>query len=134
MPTFTESDIRAAQTPDPSPAARTITGRRRRLPHPRGDTITAEVQGSDYEPYEVVVNLHPDGGVRSADCTCPYEQGGYCKHIVAVLLAVLRGQEEIAIKPDMEALLAGLTEAQLRRILRTMAEGNPTSPTPSSRR
>ena len=91
----------------------------------RGDTITAEVQGSDYEPYEVVVTLHPDGGIRSADCTCPYEQGGYCKHIVAVLLAVLRDQEEIAIKPDMETLLAGLTEAQLRRILRTMAEGNP---------
>jgi uncharacterized Zn finger protein len=126
MPTFTESDIRAGAN------ARSFSrgeayyrdGAVDELTR-RGDTITAAVQGSDYEPYEVVVNLHPDGGIHGADCTCPYEQGGYCKHIVAVLLAVLRDQEEIDVRPDLETLLAGLTEAQLRRILRTVAEGNP---------
>ena len=83
------------------------------------------MEGSDYAPYEVVVTLHPDGGISNASCTCPYDWGGYCKHIVAVLLAVLRDQETITVRPDMETLLAGLTDAQLRRIIRTVAEMQP---------
>lgn len=126
MPHFTEADIRAGANAQSFSRGEGYyrDGAVDELTR-RGDTITAEVQGSDYEPYEVVVTLQPDGGIRNADCTCPYEQGGYCKHIVAVLLAVLRDQEEIAVKPDLETLLAGLTEAQLRRILRTVAEGDP---------
>ena len=91
----------------------------------RGDSITAEVAGSDYAPYAVAITLHPDGSIRDADCTCPYEQGGYCKHIVAALLATLRDSHKVTVKPDMETLLTGLTEAQLRRILRTVAEALP---------
>ena len=47
--------------------------------------ITADVYGSDI--YEVTIDLE-DGQVEGMDCTCPYaEQGEYCKHMVAVLLA-----------------------------------------------
>lgn len=47
--------------------------------------ITADVYGSDI--YEVTIDLE-DGQVEGMDCTCPYaEQGKYCKHMVAVLLA-----------------------------------------------
>lgn len=49
----------------------------------RGDRLTAEVEGSEFEPYQVSLRLH-DGGVADAHCTCPYDWGGYCKHIVAV--------------------------------------------------
>ena len=51
----------------------------------RSDRLTAEVEGSEFEPYQVSIRLH-DGGVADAHCTCPYDWGGYCKHIVAVLL------------------------------------------------
>jgi hypothetical protein len=51
----------------------------------RGDRLTAEVEGSEFEPYQVSIRLH-EGGVADARCTCPYDWGGYCKHIVAVLL------------------------------------------------
>ena len=65
-----------------------------------------------------------DGGIGSATCTCPYDWGGYCKHIVAVLLTVLHGNE-VTVKPELDTLLAGLTEAQLRRIIRAVAEDQP---------
>lgn len=90
----------------------------------RGNALTARVQGSEYEPYEITVSLLDDGSITTASCTCPYDWGGYCKHIVAVLLAVLHGQD-IAIKPQLEALLAGLTEAQLRRIILAAAADQP---------
>ncbi|MGB6255512.1 MAG: hypothetical protein WBF62_19900, partial [Bradyrhizobium sp.] len=42
----------------------------------RGDRLTAEVEGSEFEPYQVSIRLHGDG-VADAHCTCPYDWGGY---------------------------------------------------------
>ena len=64
------------------------------------------------------------GGIGGATCTCPYDWGGYCKHIVAVLLTALE-EDAVAVKPELETLLAGLTEAQLRRILHALADDQP---------
>jgi uncharacterized Zn finger protein len=49
-----------------------------------GDLVTAAVSGSNL--YDVTVEF----GGRSIDtrCTCPYDGGGDCKHVVAVLLNV----------------------------------------------
>ncbi len=74
--------------------------------------------------YQVSVTLADAGGIADASCTCPYDWGGYCKHIVAVLLAALQGAD-VVVKPDLEALLAPLTEKQLRRVLQALAEGRP---------
>ncbi len=91
----------------------------------RGNLLTAQVQGSDYAPYDVAVTLTADGGIEDAICTCPYDWGGYCKHIVAVLLKALKDQEDVTVKPDIEALLADLSEAQLRRLIGMLVEGQP---------
>ena len=74
----------------------------------RGNLLTAQVSGSAYAPYEIAITLLDDGGIGGATCTCPYDWGGYCKHIVAVLLTVLHG-DEITVKPELDTLLAGLT-------------------------
>ncbi|MFQ6016281.1 MAG: SWIM zinc finger domain-containing protein, partial [Anaerolineae bacterium] len=55
----------------------------------RGDMLSAEVEGTSYEPYQVTIRLD-GGGVADAECSCPYDWGGYCKHIVAVLLTYVR--------------------------------------------
>lgn len=47
-----------------------------------GDRVTAKVQGSQL--YEVRLDLNRDD--FGARCSCPYDWGGYCKHIVATLL------------------------------------------------
>lgn len=90
----------------------------------RGNQLTAQVEGSTLPYYQVSVTLADAGGIADASCTCPYDWGGYCKHIVAVLLAALQGAD-VVVKPDLEALLAPLTEKQLRRVLQALAEGRP---------
>lgn len=50
--------------------------------------LEASVQGSAYQTYRVALDwsLAREDGVLIASCTCPsYEQGEFCKHIVAAL-------------------------------------------------
>ena len=125
MTAFTEADVRAG-TNDQS-FQRGSSYQRSSAVHDivrRGNLLTARVQGSEYAPYEIAVSLLDDGSIGAATCTCPYDWGGYCKHIVAVLLTVLQG-DKITVKPELDTLLAGLTEAQLRRIIRAVAEDQP---------
>src|SRR3954469_8089902 len=77
----------------------------------RGDRLEADVRGSDVRPYRVGVPL-TKGGLAVATCTCPYEWGGCCKHIVATVLAALREPERIEARPPLTDLLAGLDRAQ----------------------
>lgn len=90
----------------------------------RGNLLTAQVAGSRNEPYQVAVRLDESGAIADAECTCPYDQDDTCKHIVAVLLAALNG-DELSVKPDLDELLAGLTEAQLRRVIRNVVGEQP---------
>lgn len=90
----------------------------------RGNLITAEVEGSDYEPYRVQVTLAPSG-IANTTCTCPYDRGGSCKHIVATLLAAIHQPETVTEKPPIATLLADLTAEQLRQILLAVAEMGP---------
>ncbi len=51
-----------------------------------GDEIEGSCEASSQpEPYQVRVKLGNDG-IAEASCTCEYEYGGVCKHIVALLL------------------------------------------------
>jgi uncharacterized Zn finger protein len=52
----------------------------------RDQTLQASVAGSTY--YRVSIGFS-DLGIQSANCSCPYDFGGWCKHIVAVLLVAL---------------------------------------------
>ena len=125
MTAFTEADVRAGASSQSF--ERGSSYQRSSAVHDlvrRGNLLTARVQGSEYAPYEIAVTLLDDGSIADATCTCPYDWGGYCKHIVAVLLTVLQG-DRITVKPELDTLLAGLTEAQLRRIIRAVAEDQP---------
>ena len=82
----------------------------------RGQGLTAEVEGSHFEPYRVLVTLDA-GGVAAAVCTCPYDWGGWCKHIVAVLLHAIERPDEIEERPCLEQVLSGLDPARLRALV-----------------
>jgi uncharacterized Zn finger protein len=47
-----------------------------------GNGIRAEVQGLYLYKVEIKIN---NGNITSVSCSCPYDFGGFCKHIVAVL-------------------------------------------------
>jgi uncharacterized Zn finger protein len=77
------------------------------------DLVTAAVSGSRL--YDVTINF----GGRSIDtqCTCPYDGGGDCKHIVAVLLDIAANlpRDESA---RVESVLDDVPVADLRAFVR----------------
>lgn len=90
----------------------------------RGSQLTAEVQGSEYAPYLVQVQF--DGqAIHHAVCTCPYNWGGDCKHIVAALLFLLHEPGQIEQRPPLPDLLAPLDREQLAKIVIHLAEDFP---------
>lgn len=84
----------------------------------RGPIVSAEVEGSEDEPYAVQVTLD-EQGVANSDCTCPYDDT--CKHIVAVLLTLLHRPEVVEDRPPLDQLLAPLDREQLTVLLRQLA-------------
>lgn len=90
----------------------------------RGNRLRAEVAGSQYEPYGVTVDLN-ESGLVTAFCSCPYDWGGYCKHIVAVLLTYIHSPEEIIQRPELDTLLADLDRDRLRDLLTSLVHVQP---------
>lgn len=89
-------------------------------------TIKAQVQGSDVHPYLVSIK-HDNEGIQKVQCSCPYHEGSWCKHIVAALLKTLK-QDSV---PDtqvgqVEALVEDLNREELVALLESLVERNPT--------
>jgi len=90
-----------------------------------GNRITSVVEGtSDYE-----VTIRMDKEDIEASCTCPYDWGGYCKHIVATLLALSENYKKI--KKDkkekerrIETILNSLSVDELKGFLTAEFEKN----------
>ena len=90
----------------------------------RGGVLRAEVAGSEFAPYEVRVAFD-EAGVTEAACGCPYEWGGWCKHIVAALLASIHEPESVRELPTLEEVLSGLDRDRLQELLLKLAERDP---------
>ena len=90
----------------------------------RGDQFQAEVEGSSHLPYQVTFALTA-AGISGESCTCPYDWGGACKHIVAALLACLEAPDEIEEHPPLASLLTTLDRDQLQTLLLDLAERRP---------
>ncbi len=90
----------------------------------RGQQVYAEVAGSQYEPYQVCISFS-DAGVEEATCSCPYDWGGWCKHIVATLLLCLHEPESVEERPPVDDMLASLNEDQLRDLMLAMIDRYP---------
>lgn len=90
----------------------------------RGDEVTARVQGTRLEPYRVTVHLAASG-VAQASCTCPYDGGGWCKHIVATVLALVEDDERVEQRPALRELLASQDREGLVDLIEHAAERDP---------
>ncbi|MCG2788113.1 MAG: SWIM zinc finger family protein [Anaerolineae bacterium] len=87
-----------------------------------GSTLLAECVGS--EIYRLRISLD-EGGIQSANCTCPYEMGGYCKHLVALLLTYIHKPDEFTERKTIPALLENVDKAALIVILSKLADRQP---------
>ena len=75
-----------------------------------GDHITAEVCGSEADPYLVDIGFDEDGEIEVWDCDCPYDWGPVCKHTVAALLAIQAEQPEEQRENTGNAAIQALVE------------------------
>lgn len=82
----------------------------------RGHLVQAEVQGSAPAPYRVRIALL-DGDATEVRCSAGDIRGGWCKHVVATLLTLLRHPERAEQRPPFAALLAPLERPQLQTLL-----------------
>ncbi len=89
-----------------------------------GNTLYAEVEGSEFEPYRLSIHFD-QGGLLDADCSCPYEGNGWCKHSVATLLTCLYEPERIERRPSLEERLDQLTREQLHALLQSLVAEQP---------
>lgn len=89
----------------------------------RGNRLFAEVLGSEEDFYHVGIALQE--GDFSASCTCPYDWGGYCKHIVAVLLTWMNDRDSVPVHASIEELLSDLDADRLRTLIFQMVETDP---------
>jgi len=86
--------------------------------------LQAEVAGSDFAPYNVRVSFD-EAGITHATCSCPYEWGGWCKHIVAALLVCVNEPENVQDLPSLEETISTLDRDQLHDLLLKLAERDP---------
>lgn len=125
-PALTESHIRAHASADSF--ARGLSYAQRGAVGPlvlRGELLHGRVAGSEYEPYLVIVTLDASG-VRAATCTCLYDHGGWCKHIVALLLVYASAAPGVVeVQPALATLLAGLDRGQLAALLLQLTAQDP---------
>jgi uncharacterized Zn finger protein len=89
-----------------------------------GVTLTAQCEGSSAPSYRLHAELDA-GGVQSASCTCPYDWGGDCKHIVALLLMYIHEQDEFSEQKSVNELLAGLEKEALVALILRLVERDP---------
>ncbi|MCA1633713.1 MAG: SWIM zinc finger family protein [Acidobacteria bacterium] len=90
----------------------------------QGRTLSGECEGNESPFYKVRAELD-DGGIRSASCTCLYDFGGYCKHIVALLLAYAQKPKQFTVRREPAELLAGLTREQLLALVTKLLREQP---------
>ncbi|HEY0078877.1 MAG TPA: SWIM zinc finger family protein [Pyrinomonadaceae bacterium] len=86
--------------------------------------LYAQCEGSDYEPYQVSATLDEDG-VAETYCTCPYDYGGVCKHIVALLLTYVHEPDSFRSIPPLFELLSGYNQEELIALVGEMIKREP---------
>src|SRR5437016_5608356 len=89
-----------------------------------GFELSASCYGSRNEPYNIRITLHEDG-INHTSCSCPYDQGGICKHRVALLLTYIHKKELIHSAPMLSEILAGQTKEDLISIINDMIAAHP---------
>lgn len=86
-----------------------------------GNTIYAECMGSEDEDYEI--EIHIEGNeIIDADCSCPYEGDGDCKHIVAVILTYLEHYQPIVEVVNAQAKVRPLEQRSKEELIALINE------------
>ena len=93
-------------------------------PYRQGNLLTGKCEGTSAPFYQLRVQLD-DGGIHEASCTCPYDWGGYCKHVIAFLLTYIHNPDVFTEQKNIEELLSDLNKDALVQLVGKLVEKNP---------
>lgn len=82
----------------------------------QNDTLVAKCEGTS-APYYHVSARFDENGIVEADCSCPYDLGGLCKHLVAMLFTYLNEPDLFKSRIDLRAQLSQLDRTTLEDLL-----------------
>lgn len=87
------------------------------------NTIYGKCEGSGGKIYDLEVNF---GGIEmDTFCTCPYDWGGLCKHLVAFLLTFVNEEELFTEPVDIPTLLEPLDRENLIVLISKLVREKP---------
>ncbi len=90
----------------------------------QGDTLKARCCGSAGNDYRVEVQL--DGSkIVAGHCTCPVGEGGFCKHVAALLLTWRNQPDEFTPVEDIGTVLQQRSKNELIDVIRSLLEAEP---------
>lgn len=90
----------------------------------QGILITGKCEGNSEPFYRIQVRLD-EGGIQEAFCDCPYDRSGYCKHIIALILAYIHNPDRFIEQESIEEMLAKMEKVELISLIGKMIEKNP---------
>ena len=90
----------------------------------KDDLLTGKCEGSSAPFYQIHVQLD-EGGIQEASCTCLYNWGGLCKHIVALLLTSIHHPDAFMEQKNIKELLDQLDKEALVHLITKMVDKNP---------
>jgi uncharacterized Zn finger protein len=76
------------------------------------NVITGKCEGNSAPYYHIRVRID-EGGIHESSCTCPYDWGGICKHIIALALTYIHNPDAFNEQKRVDELLAGLDKKSL---------------------
>jgi len=86
--------------------------------------VNARVKGS--QTYEIHMVLDKANNLIEYSCTCPYDQGPYCKHLAAVFYSLNEDQKTESGSPDLRTILNNKSKESLIDMIIEMANDDET--------
>lgn len=86
--------------------------------------ITGKCEGSSEPYYQVRVKID-EGRIQESSCTCSYDWGGACKHIIALVLAYIQNPDAFNEQKRIDDLLADFDKQSLVRLIDRLVTENP---------
>jgi len=90
----------------------------------QGNILRGECAGTQEPFYQIQVELD-QAGIAQTYCSCPYDYGGYCKHIVALLFTYVHHPKRFTLRQEPAELLADLSQEDLVTLVTKLLQDKP---------
>ncbi|MEI8132367.1 MAG: SWIM zinc finger family protein [Leptolinea sp.] len=90
----------------------------------QGNILTGKCEGNSAPFYRLRIQFD-EAGIQEAFCSCPYDWGGYCKHIIALMLTYIHKPDAFIEQKDIKELLGQQDKDALIRLIAEMVDENP---------